>query len=94
MKTINFRKSDVKIKQENCRYEYYGWNFSASCFTAAVEKARQYYKNNHNKFIFLSIEELATACASYDIQFGKHPESDYEGKAVFEHIKGVCNDFK
>lgn len=89
MKIIKFRKSDIKIKHENCRYEYYGWNFSASCFNVAVEKARQYHNDNPNKFILLSLEELENKCTAYDSKYGKYPESDYEGAAVLDYIKGT-----
>ena len=38
------------------------------------------------------IDYLKFKCKEYDIEFGAHPESVYEGKSVFEEITGESAD--
>jgi hypothetical protein len=91
MKTESFKFSKIKTKIVGHEYEYHNHVFFALNFADAKVKARAIYEEHIDDFKTFTLTELKGLCADYDERWGAYPESDYEGKAVFEFITGVEN---
>lgn len=90
MKLLMFRRSDVKTKITGHEYEYHNHVFFALNLNDAIDKAKIIYEEHIDDFRIFTLTELKAFCASYDKRWGTHPESEYEGAAILEHIIEEC----